>query len=99
VNNPIGELKTVGITIFSLKTWQQTGATEKTTYKMNCKWLIIKWTQLGSNLDLPWRNGPVDHSRQGLDWGGARVQVGTPSPIFICSVSLPDWIKKPSRKL
>jgi hypothetical protein len=30
------------------KSWQQTGTNEKTTYKMNCKWLITKWAQLGS---------------------------------------------------
>jgi hypothetical protein len=34
---------------FSRKSWRQTGVKEKTTYKMNCKWLIIKWTLLGSN--------------------------------------------------
>jgi hypothetical protein len=31
------------------KTWRKPGAKEKTTYKINCKWLIIKWAQMGSN--------------------------------------------------
>ncbi len=26
---------------FSLKTWRKPGAKEKTTYKINCKWLIF----------------------------------------------------------
>jgi len=48
---------------------------------MNCKWLILKWAQLGSNLDLPIINGPVDHFRQGLDCGGGvRAQLGTQKP-------------------
>jgi hypothetical protein len=25
------------------------GTKEKTTYKINCKWLITKWAQMGSN--------------------------------------------------
>ena len=35
------------------ETWQQTGEKQKTTYKMNCKWLIVKWAQLGSNQRPP----------------------------------------------
>jgi hypothetical protein len=33
--------------------WQQTGNKEKATYRMNCKWLITKWAQLGSNQRPP----------------------------------------------
>ncbi|RLD91200.1 MAG: hypothetical protein DRJ29_14395 [Bacteroidetes bacterium] len=40
-------------TNLSTKTWQETGTKEKTTYKINCKWLIIKWAQLGSNQRPP----------------------------------------------
>jgi hypothetical protein len=42
--------------------WRQTGTKEKTTYKKYCK-----WAQLGLNLDLPLKNAPVEHFRQGLD--------------------------------
>jgi len=35
------------------ETWQETGTKEKTTYKINCKWFIIKWAQLGSNQRPP----------------------------------------------
>ena len=28
------------------------------------------WAQLGSNLDLPLKNTPVEHFRQGLECGG-----------------------------
>jgi len=57
-------------TNLSPKSWRQTGVKEKTSYKMNCKWLIMKWAQLGSNLDSPFRIGPVDQFRRGLDCGG-----------------------------
>ena len=36
-----------------LKSWRQTGTKQKTTYKMNCKWLIIRWAQLGLNQRPP----------------------------------------------
>jgi hypothetical protein len=42
---------------FHLKNWRQPGANEKTTYKMNCKWLIIKWAQLGSGPTVNKRSG------------------------------------------
>ena len=45
-------LKRISI-IFSIKTWHNPGTNEKTTYKINCKWLIIKWAQLGSNQRPP----------------------------------------------
>ena len=38
---------------FPLKSWRQTGTKQKTTYKTNCKWLIIKWAQLGLNQRPP----------------------------------------------
>jgi len=38
---------------FSAKSWRQPGTKEKTTYKINCKWFIIKWAQLGSNQRPP----------------------------------------------
>ena len=61
---------------FSIKSWQETGNKEKITYKINCKWLIIKWTQLGSNLDNPLRKCPVDIFRVGLDCRGGSRPVG-----------------------
>jgi hypothetical protein len=45
---------------FPSKSWHQTGANKKTTYKMNCKWLIIKWAHLGSN------QGPPDYESGAL---------------------------------
>ena len=49
---------------------------EKTTYKMNCKWLIIKWAQLGSNLDPLLRKAPVELFKRSLDCGGGSRPVG-----------------------
>ena len=41
----------------SLKSWQQTGK-KKESQILPCNSLIIKWVQLGSNLDLPLIIGP-----------------------------------------
>ena len=73
-------------TILSLKYWRQTGVKEKTTYKMNCKWLIIKWAQLGSNLDLPLRKAPGELFRQGLDCRGGSRPDGSTEALIDASV-------------
>jgi len=44
--------------------------------------LIIKWAQLGSNLDSPLIIGPVDQFRRGLDSrGGSRLDGTTEAMI------------------
>jgi len=48
----------------STKSWHKPGTKEKTTYKINCKWLIIKWAQMGSN------HRPPDYEFQIGDFTG-----------------------------
>ena len=50
---------------------------------MNYKWLIIKWAQLGSNLDNPLKKGPWDLFRVGLDCSGGSRPDGATKPMMI----------------
>jgi hypothetical protein len=40
------------------------------------------WAQLGSNLDMPLRNAPVEHFRHGLDCRGGSRPDGATEAIF-----------------
>ena len=55
---------------------------------MNCKWLIVKWAQLGSNLDPLLKNAPVEHFKRGLDCRGGSRPDGSTKPTVYYDYSL-----------
>ena len=69
--------------IFQAKSWRQPGAKQKAPQKSICKAFIIRWAQLGSNLDPLLKNAPGEHFKRGFDCGGGSRPGGSTKALSI----------------